>query len=323
MSRFDAFLLVALTLIWGLNWPVMKFGVADFPAMSFRSLSIAGGLVVVGAVGLAQTGSLRLERRWWRETAVLGLFNMVIWFVLSIIGIQMLASGRAAILGYTLPVWVALIGWVAYRERQGLHLLWGLLAAGIGVVLLLGQELGSIAGRPLGAVVMLAAAFTWAIGTHLLQRRKCPDSIVVLTFWMMVQSLIACVVLALLFERDRWQRWPSAGEWAAIGYNTVLAYGIGQLLWFRLATRLPPVVSALSVMLIPVVGVFSGVWLLGEQLGWRDYAALVAMLAAIAATRLPAAVRAASPAGAAAPPAAGGADPGTDPGSIPRTDGRR
>ena len=54
-----------------------------------------------------------------------------------------------------------------------------------------------------------------------------------------------------------------------------------------MVSSLPPVVSALSVMLIPVVGVFSGAWLLGEQPASADYVALVMMLAAIGLTLIP------------------------------------
>ena len=67
-----------------------------------------------------------------------------------------------------------------------------------------------------------------------------------------------------------------------------LVFGVSQLLWFRLATILPPVASSLSVMLIPVVGLFSGMLLLGEQPSWHDWAALGCVLAAIASVLLPA-----------------------------------
>ena len=80
-------------------------------------------------------------------------------------------------------------------------------------------------------------------------------------------------------------------EWGAILYNAVLVFGVSQLLWFRLATLLPPVASSLSVMLIPVVGLFSGMWLLGEVPSWQDYAALLFVLVAIATVLLPAAGR--------------------------------
>lgn len=287
LSRPDAFLLCLLTLVWGLNWPIMKIGVADFPPLTFRAVTMVGGVAIFALIARFQGHALRVARPYWREVAVLGTTNMAIWFSLSILGIKLLASGRAAILGYTLPVWVALIGYLVYRERHGLRLVLALVAATIGVGLLLASELVAMAGKPLGTLCMLAAAAVWALGTHQLRRRAQPTPLVVLSFWMMAGTLAFCGALAAVFERHQWVRWPNAAEWGAIAFNVVLSYGVAQLLWFRLASSLPPVVSALSVMMIPVVGVLSGLLMLGERPGWTDLAALAAILFAIGATLLP------------------------------------
>ena len=102
----------------------------------------------------------------------------------------------------------------------------------------------------------------WAVGTQWMNRRRLPGSVVVLTFWMTALGLVFCAVLALIFERDQWVRWPDPLEWAAVFYNVALVFGVSQLLWFRRATILPPIASSLSVLLIPVVGLFSGMAML-------------------------------------------------------------
>lgn len=292
LSRSDALLLCLLTLLWGFNWPVMKVAVAAMPPMTFRALSLIGGALFIAAVATGRGTSLRLSRRWWGETLRLGSVNMVIWYMLSIVVIQMLPAGRSAILAYTLPVWVALIGTLVYGERHGARLLFALAAAMLGVVLLLSEEFTAVAGSPLGALLMLFASCTWAFGTQLLRRRKSDVPVLVLTFWMMLEAALVCGIVALVLEHDQWNGWPPAEGLFALAYNIVLAYGIGQVIWFRLASSLPPLVTALSVMMIPVVGVISGVLALGEQPGWRDYAALVAIVVAIAATVLPKRARA-------------------------------
>ena len=50
---------------------------------------------------------------------------------------------------------------------------------------------------------------------------------------------------------------------------------------------MPPEASTLSVMLIPVLGTFSGALWLGEALHWQDYAAVLLMVAAIASVVMP------------------------------------
>jgi drug/metabolite transporter (DMT)-like permease len=288
LSRKDLLLLVVLTVLWGVNWPVMKAGVRDFAPIGFRALCMAGGVVLLAVIARAQGHSLRVNREHWRELALLGLTNMVGWYVLAIWGVKLLSSGRAAILGYTMPVWTALIGWLLYRDRLDARMGLGVLAAFAAVGLLLASEFGTLSGRPLGALFMLGAAFAWALGTQWMRRRTVPGSLVVLTFWMMLMGLAACSAISWTVERDQWVRPPNAVEWAAILYNVFLVFGVSQLLWFRLATILPPVASSLSVMLIPVVGLFSGMALLGERPSWHDWAALGCVLVSIGSVLLPA-----------------------------------
>jgi drug/metabolite transporter (DMT)-like permease len=69
---------------------------------------------------------------------------------------------------------------------------------------------------------------------------------------------------------------------AAVIYNAVGVFGFAHAAWFYLARTLPPVASSISVMLIPVLGVFSGAWLLGETVHGTDWAAVALIVVAIA-----------------------------------------
>ncbi len=284
----DIVLLLVLTLAWGINWPVMKIGVQDFPPMSFRAICVALGLPVLWLILRVRGQSLVVQRKDWGEMVMLGLTNMALWFVLVIIGVRLLSSGRAAILGYTMPIWTALLGLLLYRERPSLRLGIGIAGAAVAVVLLLASELSAMAGRPLGTVVMLLAALIWAYGTHRMRRRRLSTGVMAITFWSLVIALALCTTLAMLTEHDQWTRAPNTGEWWAIAYNAVIILGISQMIWFRLASILPPVVSGLSVMLIPVIGLFSGMAMLGERPAWQDFAALGFILVAMATVLLPA-----------------------------------
>ena len=103
LSRQQLIVLVLLTLVWGINWPIMKLGVSDFPPLTFRTLSMWIGLPFLALVLLWRRVPFRIERAHWREVGVLTLFNMLIWHTLVMLAIQTLSSGRTAILGYTMP----------------------------------------------------------------------------------------------------------------------------------------------------------------------------------------------------------------------------
>jgi drug/metabolite transporter (DMT)-like permease len=103
---------------------------------------------------------------------------------------------------------------------------------------------------------------------------------------MTVLTGVVLGVASLLFERAAW-RAPAAPTAWAIVYNAVLIFGFAHAAWFYLARSLPPVASTLSVMLIPVIGVFAGALWLGERLFWQDWAAVLLMVAAIACALWP------------------------------------
>jgi len=286
-------ILVLLTLVWGINWPIMKIGVTGFPPLTFRALCLWLGTPVLGLALLAMRVPFRIPRTHWRELLVLAVFNMFIWQGLIILAVQSLSSGRAAILGYTMPMFSAVLGAFFFGERLAARAWSGVAAAALGVVLLLWHELTHLSGRPMGVMLALVAASTWALGTQMLRRTRMQVSTLAISFWMTVLTTGVMTVLALLFEQDRWTA-PSTATWGAIAFNAVLVFGFAHAAWFYLARSLPPVASTLSVMLIPVVGVFSGALALGEVLHWQDWTAVLLMVLSIAAVLWPARARPAS-----------------------------
>ncbi len=275
-----------LTLVWGLNWPIMKFGVTGFPPLTFRSLSMLIGLPVLGLALVLMKIPFRIPRSHWRELFTLAVFNMFVWHVLVILALPMLSSGRAAILGYTMPIFSAIWGVIWFnaplRARQWL----GVAAAGVGVLLLLWNELSHLSGQPVGVLMVLVAASTWAYGTQRLRHTPMPVPTLTIAFWMTCMTTVLLTVLACVFEQDRWQMPAESTQWAIL-YNALGVFAFAQAAWLTLARGLPPVASTLSVMFIPVLGVFSGAWWLGEVLHWQDWTAVVLMVVAIASVLWP------------------------------------
>lgn len=280
-------LLVLLTLVWGLNWPVMKLGVTHFPPLSFRAMSMWLGLPVLYVAVRAMKVPLRIERAQWRELGSLTFTNMIVWHVLAVLSVQALSSGRAAILGYTMPVFSALWGMALFGQRLSPRQLLGVAAAALGVALLLWHELGRMTGRPWAAAGMLVSAAVWALGTQQLRRTRLAVPTLAIVFWMTVITTLVMTVLAVTLESDRWHA-PSSTVWATIVFNAVMIFGFAQPVWLYLARSLAPVASTLSVMMIPVLGTLSGAWWLNEQLHWQDFAAIALMLVAIASVLWPA-----------------------------------
>ena len=197
--------LVLLTVVWGLNWPVMKLGVSNFAPLGFRALSIWLGLPVLGLALVLMKVPFRVPRRHWRELAWLTVSNMLIWHVCIILAVKALSSGRAAILGYTMPIFSAVIGAMVFSAVLSRRAWLGVGAAALGVSLLLWHEFTSLAGRPGSVALALFAAAVWALGTQLLRRSKIDLPTLTLSFWMTVIAGLTLSILTVVFERDQWQ----------------------------------------------------------------------------------------------------------------------
>ena len=286
LSRRQLILLVLLTLVWGLNWPVMKLGIADFPPLTFRALSIWLGVPVLGLALVVMKVPFFVPRDRYRELFWLAFANMFVWHALIIVALKHLSSGRAAILGYTMPIFSALLGAWFFGNRLRARNWLGVAAAGLGVSLLLWHELTNLSGQPVAVLCALIGAATWALGTHRLRNTSMPVATLTISFWMTLMTAVVVSLLSVLFERTQWKL-PGTAAWWSIGYNAVLIFGFAHAAWYFLARSLPPVASTLSVMMIPILGVFSGAIGLGEVLHWQDWAAVALMVLAIASVLAP------------------------------------
>ena len=124
-------------------------------------------------------------------------------------------------------------------------------------------------------------------GSQMMRRTRIPHPTLALSFWMTLFTTLWMSALAVIFEREAWTM-PTPTVWAAIVYNALGVFAFAQVAWLMMARDLPPIASTLSVMFIPVLGVFSGAWWLGEVLHWQDWAAVALVMVAIATVLWPA-----------------------------------
>jgi drug/metabolite transporter (DMT)-like permease len=287
ISRRQLWALLALTLMWGVNWPMMKLSLQGITPLYFRA-----GTMSLGAAWLFAYVSWRGERMWptgreWQAIAVLGLTNVLGWHTLSIFGVQELASGRAAILGFTMPIFTVLIGATLFGERITRRVGQAVVCVAVAVGLLLWHELQRLSGRPAGIAWMLGAALCWALGTLQIRRAHLTLSPMVLTVWMLLMGSAVLWALALNFEQPPHIDSFSPRIWGSLVYGVFINYGVAQLIWFGMARSLPPATSAMSVMAIPLVGTLSATLIVGELPHWQDWLAMVFVMAAIASVLLP------------------------------------
>jgi drug/metabolite transporter (DMT)-like permease len=267
-------LLAILTLLWGTNWPLFPYATREVSVWTFRAVSVTIAGLFLLAIARLRGLSLHIPREHWPRIAVATAFYLVLWNVASTYAAILIPSGQAAILGFTMPLWTALISALVLgarlQPRQKLALALGAAAVG----LLMWRGLDAYARAPLGFFLGLLAGLGWAIGTLILKQRPIAVPALVLTGWQLLLAAVPTAIGALvLADGQPWfmPSWPSV---LVIGYIALVPMALGNASWFAIVGMLPAQVAGLSSILVPVVAMISGAWVHGEPLGPVQWAAM-------------------------------------------------
>jgi len=279
--------LAGLTLAWGFNWTAMKVALGEVPPWSFRSFCLGLGSAVLFAALKAGGQPLAVPRGQWGRLALLAFFNITCWNMLVAFGVALIPSGRAAILAYTMPVWAIPLSVWLLGERITRRKLAGLALGLVALALLLGEGIASLGAAPLGSLMVLGAALTWALGTVLQKRFPVRMPAGAYTAWIMLLGGVPIFAGMLAFEDLGELRGVSLQAWSGVLYNVLVSFAFAHWAWIKIATSVPVSVFAISMLVIPVIGVLSGMAFLGERPSLAEAAALFLVLGALASVIRP------------------------------------
>ena len=278
--------LVGLTLAWGFNWTAMKVALAEVLPWTFRTFCLGGGAVILFSVLRMAGTPLAVPRSQWLRLTLLALLSITCWNILIAYGVAMIPSGRAAIIAYTMPVLaIPLSVWLLGERMSGRKLV-GIALGIAGLGLLLADQVASLQAAPIGALLALGAAGSWAIGTVLQKKYPVAAPTSVYTAWIMLIGGVPIFLVAAILELGR-QPPISTPAWLAIAYNVFVAFAWAHWAWIKIATSVSVTVFSLSMLLIPVVGVLSGMVFLGERPSAFETTAMLLILAALATVVAP------------------------------------
>lgn len=272
--------LVILTLVWGTNWPLFTYAVQEVSVWTFRAIALplAGSVLLLVARGRGL--SLRVPHEDWSTLVAASAAYLVVWNIASTYAAVLLPSGQAALLGFTMPLWTALISVTVLGQRLSPRLLVALALGAVAVGLLMSRSLGAYAQAPLGFAVGLLSALGWAIGTLILKRRPPQAPALVLTGWQLLIASAAVVPMALALGEGPWFL-PSPTSIAAIAYIALMPMCLGNVAWFSIVGLLPAQIAGLSSILVPMVAMVSGAVVHGEPLGPVQWTAMACSGAAL------------------------------------------
>ncbi|MCV2863148.1 DMT family transporter [Albidovulum sediminicola] len=274
---------LAFAFMWSSAFTSARMIVADAPpltALAFRFL-ISGLIGVCIAAAVGQTW--RLSRGQWRSVMIFGLCQNALYLGLNFVAMQWVEASLAAIIASTMPLLVALLGWVFLGQTVRPLGVAGLVAGVVGVTLIMGSRFsGGVSVE--GLIFCGLGALALAIATLTVRSASSQGNVLMIVG---LQMFVGSAILGVAaFLTEPWQVNWTPRLILAFGYTTLVPGLLATWVWFRLVGRIGAVRAATYHFLNPFFGVAVAAVFLGEQLGLADIIGVGIVAAGILAVQL-------------------------------------
>jgi len=263
-SRATELSLVAMAVVWGINFPVMKYGATVLSPLVYNALRMLLACAILLTIAYARP-SRRASPADRRHLIGLGVLGHCVYQVLFVLGLSMTRAGTASLVIAASPAAVGLVAWFRNHERLPARAIAGIALSLSGVVLVLGGTVTADGARHLfGDLLILVAVVVWAFYTTglvpLTQRVGSAD----VAAWTLVGGVVPLAILAAPQAlRTDWGA-VTALTWAAVLYSGIIAMVLAYLVWYRGVREIGPTRTSMFGNLQPLVAVMMAWALLGE-----------------------------------------------------------
>jgi drug/metabolite transporter (DMT)-like permease len=269
--------------IWSSAFTSARIIVADAsPVASLALRFLVSGLIGV-AIAKAMGQTWKLTRAQWQATLVFGICQNALYLGLNFVAMQWIEASLASIIASSMPLLVALAGWVIFKDTLPRLGQIGMVAGFIGVILIMGSRLGG-GVDPLGIALCIIGAMGLATATMIMRGASSGGNVMMIVGLQMLVGSAVLAVPAVLFEDVHVNfTWPLV---LAFTYTTLAPGLLATWIWFKLVQRIGAVKAATFHFLNPFFGVSVAAIILGESLGRTDIIGVVIITLGILAVQL-------------------------------------
>lgn len=276
--------LLALYIIWGFNWVVMKEATLFFPPVLFSCYRFVIGAVVL--IGITLWCRMPLPpKRYWPWIIVTGLLQIAVNNAAVQIGVTSLGAGLVAVVNYSMPVWMSILAYFMLHETLTKRKILGIVLSMVGMYVLMNVD---IIGDMTGLLLTIGGAIAWAVAAVIVkyqdkvmhrQQQKETCTMIQYTTWQIAVGALFLWVYAMLFEQGQVTWTPMAVS--CLAYNGVLASALAFFLWNYILTKMEASKAGVASLGVPVVGVICNVIFMHEAVHWNTAVGMILILAGI------------------------------------------
>jgi len=279
-------MLIALSALWGGSFFFNGVAVHGLPPLTIVVLRTGLGAVALWLFCRATGVRMPADRHIWLAFFVMGLLNNVVPFSLIVWGQTHIASGLAAILNATTPVFTVLVAHVMTADEK---LTWNRLAGVVlglaGVVVMIGPAaLAGLGVAILAQIAVLGGALSYAFAGIFGRRfRAMGISPAVTALGQVTASTLMLAPIALFVDHPWTLVPPGLSVWAAVLGLALLSTALAYILYFRILASAGATNVLLVTLLVPVSAIILGALVLGERLDPRHFAGMALIAIGLAA----------------------------------------
>jgi drug/metabolite transporter (DMT)-like permease len=279
---------VAFAIMWASAFTSARIIVADAPPLSALAIRfLISGLIGIG-IARWMGQSWRLTRAQWTATVIFGLCQNALYLGLNFVAMQTIEASLAAIIASTMPLLVALGGWLYFGDTVRPLGVAGLVTGVIGVALIMGSRISGGVDM-FGLILCLAGVASLTIATMAVRGASTGGNVLMIVGLQMLIGSVSLGTVAIATES-----WAVNWNWAmglAFAYTTLVPGLAATWVWFLLVNRIGAVRAATFHFLTPFFGVLVAAALLGESLRPLDAVGVAIIMAGILAVQLSKQVR--------------------------------
>ena len=269
-SKAKAYLaLLTTSIVWGTTWVFSKAAVMEMPALQMAAIrQLIAGLAMVCFFIFYKKLPLPSARE-FRWLLLMSILLFVIANGFSTWGVTFISSGLGALIGTLYPLSVVLIEAVFYKQKNIPPLtIFGLVLGIFGVGLVLYENAFVNADKHYGWGLLLSviAMLSWSFGSVFLARNKQTLNPYYSLGWQMLISSVMLYAMSLLFSQHISFSQISLKTWGIIVYLATFGSIIAFVAFLYTLKKLPQAIATLYAYINPIVAMFIGAWLLGENL---------------------------------------------------------
>ena len=290
-SQAPAFLgdlgMLVVAVIWGLNFSITKGAFDRFPPLAFTGVRFAIASLLLLPLVRRLEGPQRLDRSAVLRLVVLGVVGNTLYQLAFISGLARTTASNSALILASMPSIVALVAAGLGLETVRPRVLFGVLVASFGVVVVIAARGEGFGGGSLaGDLLSLAAVLCWA--GYTLGLRRMPEGVSPLRVTAITTVAGAPGLVAAGLPEMLAMDWGAVGApgWAALGYATFFSLVLAYLLWNRSVQAVGASRTVVYMCLTPLIAVAGAAVMLGETIRPLQVAGAALILGGVVLTRL-------------------------------------